>query len=48
VAAAVAKLGHKDEALAAELQTAALLQVEAFGAQHVAMLLGALVSMRAR
>jgi hypothetical protein len=48
VAAAVAKLGHKDEALAAELQTAALLQVEAFSAQHVAMLLGALVSMRAR
>jgi hypothetical protein len=48
VAAAVTKLGHKDEALAAELQTAALLQVEAFSAQHVAMLLGALVSMRAR
>ncbi|KAF6254516.1 hypothetical protein COO60DRAFT_314958 [Scenedesmus sp. NREL 46B-D3] len=48
VAAAVAKLGHRDEALTAELQLAALLQVDGFVAQHVAMLLGALVGMRAR
>jgi hypothetical protein len=48
VAAAVAKLRHRDEVLAEELQLAALLQVDGFSAQHVAMLLGALVGMGAR
>jgi hypothetical protein len=48
VATAVAKLQHRDAVLLEELQVAALLQVDGFAAQHVAMLLGALVGMGAR
>ena len=46
VAAALAKLGHKDTTLISELQEAAIMLITTFESQHVAMLLSALVGLR--
>eukprot|EP00775_Hariotina_reticulata_P012423 gene12423-12559_t len=48
IASGLAKLGHKDHQLVEELQLCVLLQMEQFSPQHVAILLGALVSLDPR